>query len=106
MRLLMYSDDRLHVRMCVFSHVVCVYVCVNVCLWLRAGVCICVLMVARWCACVRVQAPGGGAPSHAVARGVHGSGSPSFPELNREQGSNYTARTSSHSPIENISKCL
>ena len=49
---------------------------------------------------LRLQAPSGGAPSHAVARGGGGvgSGSPSFPELNREQGSNYAPRTSTYSP--------
>ena len=43
------------------------------------------------------QAPAGAAPSHAMARGG-GNDGPSFPELNREQGSNYTPRTSMYSP--------
>jgi hypothetical protein len=48
---------------------------------------------------VRVQVPSGAAPSHAVAHGwgAGGDGGPSFPELNREQGSNYAPRTSTYS---------
>lgn len=39
MRVLMYSDDRLYLRMCVFSHVVCVYMCAYGCalVCVRAG---------------------------------------------------------------------
>ena len=48
---------------------------------------------------VRVQVPSGAAPSHAVAHGwgAGGAGGSSFPELNREQGSNYAPRTSTYS---------
>lgn len=48
---------------------------------------------------VRVQVPSGAVLSHAVAHGwgAGGAGGPSFPELNREQGSNYAPRTSTYS---------